>query len=162
MKFSSREDIEVPAEFLFGQLTDFPAFERSAVRRGADLRRVSGEGGDKSAAIGVGDGWEASFRWRGRSRSLRLVLSELMPPDSLALAGNSESFELAVKATVIALSPRRSRLLGELEVKPRGFKARVLLQSARLGKAALDRRYAEGLREFAHEVERRYARSPSA
>lgn len=157
MKFSSREDIEVPAAFLFDQLTDFPAFERSAMRRGADVRRTN-PGSD----VTLGEGWDVSFRWRGRARQMRLVLAEMTAPDSLVLRGTSEIFEIEVKASVIALSPRRSRLLGELELRPRGFKARVLLQSARLGKAALDRRYADGLRDFAHEVERRYARSPSA
>ncbi len=158
MKFSSREDVEVPAEFLFGQLTDFAAFERSAVRRGADVRRMTPAG----AQPGVGTSWEVNFRWRGRARRMTLVVAEITRPDSLVLSGDSESFAVTVKATVIALSPRRSRLMGEIEVRPKGFKARVLLQSARLGKSALDRRYAEGLRNFAHEVERRYARSPSA
>ncbi|MFB2531335.1 hypothetical protein ACEYYB_03035 [Paracoccus sp. p4-l81] len=158
MKFSSREDIEVPAGFLFAQLTDFPAFERTAVRRGADLRRTAAPG----AAMDVGQGWDVSFRWRGKGRKLRLTLAEITAPEVLSLTGVSESFDLTVRATVIPLSPRRSRLMGELEIRPRGFKARVLLQSARLGKVALDRRYAEGLRSFAHEVERRYARSPAA
>lgn len=158
MKFSSREDVEVPAEFLFGQLTDFAAFERSAIRRGADVRRTTSSG----AMPGVGNSWDITFRWRGRSRQMTLVVAEVTRPESLALSGDSDSFAVTVKATVISLSPRRSRLMGEIEVRPKGFKARVLLQSARLGKSALDRRYAEGLRNFAHEVERRYARSPLA
>lgn len=157
MKFSSREDIEVPAEFLFSQLTDFAAFERSAIRRGADVRRTVSPG----TVIGVGAGWDITFRWRGRGRHLKLIVSDIARPDSLQLTGDSETFAVTMKATVIALSPRRSRLMGELEVRPKGFKARVLLQSARLGKTALDRRYADGLRNFSHEVERRYARSPA-
>lgn len=158
MKFSSREDIEVPAAFLFGQLTDFPAFERSAIRRGADVRRTVAQG----QPIVTGQGWDVSFRWRGRARALRLTLAEMVEPDVIALDGQSDSFDVGVRSTVIALSPRRSRLMAEFEVRPRGFKARVLLQSARLGKAALDRRFGEALRNFAHEVERRYARSPAA
>ncbi len=158
MKFSSREDVEVPAAFLFDQLQDFGAFERSAIRRGADVRRTVPAG----AALGIGDGWNVRFRWRGRPRALNLRLTELTAPEMLTLSGGSDSFEFLVKTTVIDLTPRRSRLIGEFDVRPRGFRARVLLQSARLGKATLDRRYADALRNFAHEVERRYARSPSA
>jgi len=37
MKFAAREDIEAPIEYVFSQISDFPALERSALRRGADV-----------------------------------------------------------------------------------------------------------------------------
>ena len=37
MKFSSREDLDAPIDYVWQQVTDFVAFERQAMRRGADL-----------------------------------------------------------------------------------------------------------------------------
>ena len=39
MKFSMREDVEVPVDQAFGSICDFDAYERSAMRRRAEVRR---------------------------------------------------------------------------------------------------------------------------
>lgn len=154
MKFSTREDIDVPVEFLFEQISDIDGFERTATRRGADVRRVNPGHG-----MAPGLKWEAKFRLRGKRRKVGLELVEITPPEAILLDGSSESFALNMRLSSIALNPRRSRLGVEFEVKPNNFMARVMLQSVRLGKSAIDRRFAEQVRKFAHEIERRYARA---
>jgi len=70
MKFSSREDIEAPISYVFTRLSDVPAFERLAMRRGVQLRRV-----DRMSDIAVGAAWEfdshfAASSGRGARSSL--------------------------------------------------------------------------------------------
>lgn len=156
MKFSTREDIEVPVEFLFDQISDVEGFERSATRRGADLRRLNPENG-----IAPGLRWAVSFMMRGKRRSLEMELDELTRPEVVVLDGQSEAFNIKLRMSSILLNPQRSRLGVEFEITPRNFMARVMLQSARLGKNALDRRFGDQVRKYAHEIERRYARAPS-
>ena len=40
MKLSSRQDIEAPVAFVFDALNDFQAWERAALRRGAEVART--------------------------------------------------------------------------------------------------------------------------
>ncbi|HCI07161.1 MAG TPA: hypothetical protein DE314_07355, partial [Sulfitobacter sp.] len=61
MKFSTREDVEVPIDQAFALICDFDAYERSAMRRGAEVRRV-----DDLSKPGVGMKWAASFKMRGK------------------------------------------------------------------------------------------------
>ena len=56
-----------------------------------------------------------------------------------------------------ALAPRRSRMSTLLEIKPRTLGGRLLLQSARLGRAKLDRRYDERIKSFLRDLESRAA-----
>ena len=37
MELVTREDIEAPIDFVFKQVTEFPTFERSIMRRGGDV-----------------------------------------------------------------------------------------------------------------------------
>ena len=64
MKFSTREDIEAPIEGVFDMLCDFEGFERSAMRRGAEVQRV-----DRLPKPGVGMIWDVVFSMRGKMRN---------------------------------------------------------------------------------------------
>ena len=44
MKFSTREDIEAPIEHVWAQISNFDAFERQALRRGAEIARSDSQG----------------------------------------------------------------------------------------------------------------------
>lgn len=136
MTFSTRIDTEMPAGDLFGLIGDFSRSERVLAARGVSLCRI-----DPSADPGTGLGWTIGFAWRGQGRTLRLDVTRFDRPSRIALDGHSDQFDLTMTLTVVALSRARSRLLVETEVFPRGMRARLLLQTARLGKAHLDRRY---------------------
>ena len=147
MKFSTRRDINLAAEGLFRAATNFHAIERLLVRRGATVRRL-----DKLAAPGVGMRWLIGFDWRGRERELTVELTQLDAPEVAVLQGRSEQFDLTIRMTVVALTREKSRLIFETEAHPRGMKARLLLQTAKLGKAQLDRKFAQRIGQVVDQL----------
>lgn len=152
MKFSNRVDVAASAEFLFDQLSDFSAFERAALKKGISLRRL-----DSLAAPGAGMSWDIGFRLRGRARQLIADIRRFERPTRLDYEGTSQGFQLMLGLELTALSPGRTRLTTALELRPRTLGARLLLQSAKLGRAKLERRYDERVKSFLREIEERAA-----
>ena len=149
MKFSTRKDVAAPAEFIFDRLADFGSFERVALRRGITLKRL-----DTLAAPAAGLSWEIGFRFRGRERQMITALETFQRPEALVYVGTSSSFEARLEMLVTELSRTRTRMLTALEVKPRTLGARLMVQSAKLGKGNLDRRFDERVGHFARDLER--------
>ena len=79
MKFSTREDAEVPIDQAFALICDFDAYERSAMRRGAEVRRM-----DDMTKPGVGMKWAASFKVRGKKRDLEMEMIRFERPNEIA------------------------------------------------------------------------------
>ena len=150
MKFSSREDIEVAAEQVFAALTDFPALELTAMRRNIELRRLDG-----LVVPGNGMSWEIRFGLRGKKRMLVASVSEFGAPERLSFEASSPNYEMTLTLVLMALSKKRTRLTVAMEVRPRSPTARLMLQSARLAKASLARRYGDRVKMLALEVEER-------
>lgn len=147
MKFSTRQDTDIPAEALFDAIGDFPVIERMLARRGASVTRL-----DDGDASGLGMRWLIGFDWRGRAREMRLEVTRSEAPEVLEIEGGSDQFDVRIRMTVVALTPSKSRLIFEAAVQPRGMKARLLLQTAKLGKGQLDRKFAQRIGEFVAQV----------
>lgn len=65
MKFSAKEDIDAPIEDVFLMLSEIERYERSAMRRGAEVRRTS-----DPALHGLGMTWDVAFQLRGRQQAI--------------------------------------------------------------------------------------------
>lgn len=153
MKFSSKEDIEAPIDFVFDSVADFDAFERQALRRGADIQRT-----DALPKKGPGMSWRARFPFRGKERNTDAKLIGFDSPNGLTLVSDTGGLHGNVNVDLVALSARRTRLSIQLELKPNSFSARLLLQSLRLAKANLTRRFKNRVGSFAEHVEERFSR----
>ena len=145
MKFSTRIDKEVTAERMFDALADFDRIERILMRRGVSVTRVDNISAGARA-------WDLAFDWRGQRRALRLVLVQFDRPEKFALTGESAPFELRIDMAVVALARNRSRLMFELEVKPRNMRARLVLQTAKLGKTQIDRKLEAKVSSFVDDA----------
>ena len=143
MKFSLRQDTGLSADELFDAISNFPRMERILVRRGIAVRRV-----DPVPEPGAGMAWDLAFDQRGKRREMRMDVAQLGRPEKIVILGGSEALAIAVEMTVIALTRSKSRLMFEVEVKPRNMRARLMLQTAKLGKAQLDRKFAERVSKF--------------
>ncbi|MBB1496855.1 SRPBCC family protein [Paracoccus sp. MC1862] len=150
MKFSLRQDTGLPAVQLFDAISDFPRMERMLVRRGTSIRRV-----DPAQEPGAGMAWDLAFDHRGKRRELRLDVTRFDRPEKIAMAGGSDSLDIGIEMTVVALTRAKSRVIFELKVKPRNMRARLMLQTAKLGKAQLDRRFADKVGKFLFDLTER-------
>ncbi|MDO5622001.1 MAG: hypothetical protein Q4G24_11080 [Paracoccus sp. (in: a-proteobacteria)] len=147
MKFSTREDTDIPADVLFDSISNFARAEKLLIRRGASVRRI-----DPSQEPGAGMAWLVGFDWRGKRRELRLDVVQFDRPERLSIAGMADSYQIRLDMTVIALTRQKSRLIVETEVRPRNMRARLVLQTAKLGKSQLDQRYAKQISKYIQEM----------
>ena len=152
MKLSTREDIESPAGTVFAAASDFAAFERTALRRGAEVARA-----DLSAPPGPGTAWSIRFPLRGRMRRIVCTLDHFDPPNALSCRIDGSGFGGVMTVNLVALSRGRTRLAVQLEILPRTIAARLLIQTARLNRGAYTRRFVERVQKFAADVELREA-----
>lgn len=151
MKFSTKEDIEAPIEHVFAQVTDFEAFERMLLRRGADIQRT-----DAMSTVGAGMSWAARMQIRGRSRDITAQVTRFEPATEVTLDGQSDGFDVAGEVELVALSPGRTRMRVSVELSPRTLSAKLLIQSAKLARRNLVQRYKERVARFALDLEKRY------
>ncbi|SHI77102.1 SRPBCC family protein [Wenxinia saemankumensis] len=153
MQITAREDIEAPIEAVFAEASDFPAFERQALRRGADVRRVDGEG-----EIGEGTAWEIRFQFRGREREVRADIVQFEPPQAYAVTSSTGGLEGLTYVECVALARSRTRITMVTEFSARTLPARLLLQSLKLARGKLTKRLTARTAHFAREVEARWQR----
>lgn len=144
MKLAMRQDEKVSAAVMFDAIADFSNIELMLRRSGVAVTRVEQDHGHVI-------GWELEFDWRGQSRALRLDLVRFDRPEVMVLSGQSDSFDIFVQLTVVALSRVKSRLMFELEIKPRNIRSRLMLQTAKLGKARIDRNFKRQVSKFLGE-----------
>lgn len=153
MKLTAKTDLEVPAAFVFAALIDTPTWEREAVRNGVEVERPPG-----TPDTGVGAEWRIRGHFRGKARKVLVRIEELTPSQRLALSLDSPSIEGIVQIEVMVLSPRRSRLRSDLEVKPKTLAARLFINTMRLAKGRVQARFEKGLGQLGARIKDRYDR----
>lgn len=153
MKLVSRVEIDAPAQSVFDELCDFEKVDKLARKRAVSLKRT-----DTLPQPGTGNQWEAQVEFRGRVREMDVKLTQISPPDMLEYTAVTHGFEVLCLMQIVNLARNRSRLIVTIEIKPKSLGARLLLQSARLGKATLDRRFDDRLRRFGEKLDDRLER----
>ncbi|WP_027257969.1 SRPBCC family protein [Leisingera aquimarina] len=154
MEFQSKEDIEAPIADVFGAISDFGLLERSALRRGIDVQRT----GD-TAHPENGLAWDIGFRFRGKQRDIRLTLASYTPVTGLALTGGGSGLDGQLEVELLALSPRRTRMSVQLKLAPTTLTGRLLVQSLKLARSNLTRRFKLRLADYARITEERLNRT---
>ena len=151
MKFSTREDIEVPIERVFAAATDFDNFERLILRRGGSIQRQ-----DDRTTPGVGMRWSVGFKFRGRKRQAEAEVVQFDPHEDFSIESKSGGVLIYMDLSLVELSPTRTRLILGVDLKPKSMSARLLLQSMKLAQSSLTTKFKMRVSEFAHKIEREY------
>lgn len=150
MKLTTREDVAAPIEAVFAQLADFGWFERAAMRRGAEVVRT-----DKLEQPGPGMAWHAEFEFRGRDRKADVTLAAYDPPEGMTLIMRAAGLEVECGIDLVAMSRTRTRMNVTMEARPRTIPARLMIQSAKLARTNIQKRYRRRIAEYAEELEER-------
>lgn len=149
MKFSAREDVDASIDEVFEAVSDFDAFERRMLRRGIDITRDETIPLDK-----VGAHWKAQFSWRGRAYDVAAKLAALEPGTGYVIESQSNGIDALAAVDLVSLSKARTRMFVSLELKPTTLSSRLFVQSLRLAKGNLTRRFKSRVAEFASGVAR--------
>lgn len=144
MKFSSREDIEAPPAEVFDRLTDYGAHERAVMRRGVRLQRIDG-----LQETGIGMTWAAQVKFRGKTRNISVELLEYQAQELLQYSMEGSGLSGIFVVDLLALSPRKTRMSVALEVRPKNLTGRMLMQSLRILKVTLNRRFKLRVADYA-------------
>lgn len=121
------------------------------MRRGADVHRT-----DKLRAPAPGMAWQARFAWRGKERQLRVKLATLTPPNRLVVEFDGPSVEGTISIELVELAVKRTRMLMQAEMKPRTLAARLFVQSMKLAKGRVQKRFDARLDSMARDIEQRF------
>lgn len=154
MKFSAREDIAAPIDQLFVALSDFESFERQAMRRGADVQRI-----DPLTQPGVGMRWNVAFTMRGKQRKMALELTRFDVPNEMVFDIKSQGVTGTFVVELLALSRSRTRMSIAIDLSPQTLAARLFIQSLKLAKSSLDKRFKLRVADYAKGLEERLQRS---
>ncbi len=154
MRFASKQDIEAPIEAVFKILTDFEAWERAVMRRGVEIERK-----DKLQQTGAGMRWGAHFSYRSKPREMDVELTQINTPTLLRFAAVSQALEGVVSVELLELGAKRTRLHSTIDITPRSLTARLFLQSLRLARTKLDRKFDQRIAMLAADIEIRTRRA---
>lgn len=153
MKFSTREDIEAPIDHVFARMSDFAAFERLIVRRGGEVARTE----DRTPPA-AGMAWDTAFDLRGKRRQMAIELTRFQPPSELCMAATSRTLTGELELDLTALSRARTRIRLSLDLKPLNLSGRLMLQSLKLARGNISRRFEMRVASHAREIEDGYLR----
>ena len=147
MKLSTREDIDAPIDRVYEHASDFDAFERLLLRRGVEIAR------DESCPPpNPGARWEADFEWRGRQQHAKAELVSVEPGSGYAIESKISGVKCLAVVDLVALSKSRTRMFVSFDLRPTTLSSRVFLQTLKLTKGSLTKRFKERVSAFAEQI----------
>ncbi|WP_179378630.1 SRPBCC family protein [Jannaschia marina] len=152
MKFVATEDIAAPIESVWARVSDLESFEARAKPRVAGLQRVP------PGPPAAGTEWTGTAEVMGKKRALRVTARTLDAPTHLLAEGGTDGMHVTVAAELQALGPKLTRLTVTSEAKARSLAARLMLQSAKLARSSMAKRYKGRISTFASKIEREAGR----
>ena len=149
MHLTTSEDIDAPIENVFAVITDFDLVERAAMRREIDVQRTN----DVSPP-GVGLAWEATFGFKGKTKTAKVVLTEMTAPETVRYETDTGGLEASISIDLVALSRTSTRISLSTNLDPKTLSARLLIQSLKLAKSSIESRFQKRAGELASAIEK--------
>ncbi|WP_296763259.1 SRPBCC family protein [Sediminimonas sp.] len=154
MKFSGKADVDAPIDKVFAVLTDFELIERAAMRRGVEVQRT-----DTLRAPGAGVGWHVKFTMRGKPRETDIAITGFDAPNEIVLSAELQGMEAVTRVELVALSRSQTRLGVVTDLTPTTLAARLMVQSLRMARGKLDKRFKARVADYARDLGERAQRA---
>jgi hypothetical protein len=129
LRFRVTEDVEAPADWVWGGFTDFSAIEAEVRASGADLVRV---GSWHEAHLGAS--WRGSAPIRGRARPIESRICIFAPREALAVESRIGGMECRYAVSFVPLAARATRVSVVLDLQASTLSARLMLQSMKVAR----------------------------
>lgn len=147
MKLSTREDIEAPIGKVYEAVTNFDSFERQMLRRGIDVTRD-----ENCPPPNIGARWRAQVKWRKRRHEVEAELVSVDPCDGYAIESRGAGIVCLAVVDLVPLSKGRTRLLVSVDLKPTTLSSRLFIQTLKLTKGSLTRRFKKRVAKFSESI----------
>lgn len=148
MQFTRVQDINAPLDHVFEQISDFDSYEAYAMRTGAQIERT-----DSLDAKGPGMGWNYQGELRGKMRDIDIELIEYTPSKQLKFNCISSGVNVVIEMKTLSLTKKQTRLKVVVDIKARSISARLILQSAKLARNSLKRKFNHRIWTYAGYIE---------
>ncbi len=152
MRFSTQEDVNLPAEAAFAAVVDPDYLERQLLRRGIEVTRT-----DRLPDPGCGMSWTATVDWAGRARTVTGAIVAWERARRAVLDATAGGLTARLSVEFLPLSRKETRLRVALDLKADTFRDRMLLRSLRISKARLSAKFAALAGDTVRAAERRRA-----
>ncbi|GIT89762.1 hypothetical protein JANAI62_07530 [Jannaschia pagri] len=148
MKFVATEEIAAPMDVVWRRVTDFDGFEaRISARAGSVTRTPQGP-------VTPATTWVGQVEFNGKTRKANVsILSLDAPGHHLEMEAQTNGMAITVDVALVTVSATRTRMTVTTDAKARTLAARLILQSAKLGRQVLAKRYKTRIATFARNVE---------
>lgn len=150
MKFAGKTDLEANLNDTFTAFANFEAFERQVLRSGAKIART-----DDLTEHGPGMMWDVALEFRGKERKFKVELVDYDTPNLLEFVAVTDGFDAIILVELSSLSGRQTRANVSFDLSAKTLAAKLLLQTARLTKGKLNKRFNRRLHRFGRDMESR-------
>jgi hypothetical protein len=100
--------------------------------------------------------WDASFDMRGKLRQVEMTLVRFEPPAVMRFEAVSKALVGDLLVELVALSRARTRLALTGELKPQTLSARLMVQSLKLTRGNVSKRFEMRVASYAKDLEDKY------
>lgn len=151
MNLETTYDLDAPADYVFGRITDHADFEALLMGYGANIERL-----DDERSLNVGMTWSIDGVFRGKQRQVEVALTRLTENELVSYASISKDVNASVDMKLEALSANQTRFSVDLTPKANTISARLILQSAKLARKTLEKRVNRRFADFCQRLEDDY------
>jgi hypothetical protein len=155
MQFRTTETVTGGIDAVFACMSDLVFYERKALDAGLAVRRL-----DKLPAPAPGMQWEVPFRARGRDRVAEIELVKLDAPMRMRFEGRVQGLLFEADMDCRVLDADATEVTVTTKLRAKSITAKVLLQSMKLARTTLNKRYRKRVRKALRDLEGRVRPCP--